>query len=187
MLLAAAMSVPGWGQSQDRFVLTAPQIARTLSDQGMQITDSVSLLARVVATEPHPVLDIISVAPLGERWSAGRSETHSLVKLGCHLPGTCLPFYVIVHGPEGPVVSAANGTGALALPTTARMKTNTATTMRAGTHAMLVMDDTRSHVQVSVISLQNGNAGDRIRVASPDRKQVYTAEVIDANLLKRSY
>jgi len=52
---------------------------------------------------------------------------------------------------------------------------------------MLEMDDNRSHIQVSVISLENGNAGDKIRVSSPDRKQVYTAEVIDANLLKRSY
>jgi flagella basal body P-ring formation protein FlgA len=59
--------------------------------------------------------------------------------------------------------------------------------MRVGTHAMLEMDDQRSHVKVSVISLENGNAGDRIRVSSPDRKQVYTAEVIGANLLKRSY
>jgi len=50
-----------------------------------------------------------------------------------------------------------------------------------------VMDDGRSHIQVAVISLENGIAGHRIRVASPDHKQIYVAEVVGANLLKRSY
>jgi hypothetical protein len=38
-----------------------------------------------------------------------------------------------------------------------------------------------------VITLQGGKAGDRIRVASPDHKQIYVAEVVDGSLLKRSY
>jgi flagella basal body P-ring formation protein FlgA len=59
--------------------------------------------------------------------------------------------------------------------------------MRAGAHATLVMDDARSHIQVAVISLENGIAGHRIRVASLDHKQVYVAEVVSANLLKRSF
>lgn len=60
-------------------------------------------------------------------------------------------------------------------------------TMRAGSRATLVMDDQRSHIQVAVISLQNGMAGHRIRVSSPDHKQVYFGEVVSANLLKGSF
>ena len=60
-------------------------------------------------------------------------------------------------------------------------------TMRAGTHATLVMDDNRSHIQVAVISLENGIAGHRIHVASPDHKQIYVGEVVNANLLRGSF
>jgi hypothetical protein len=60
-------------------------------------------------------------------------------------------------------------------------------TMRAGTHATLVMDDNRSHIQVAVISLENGLVGHRIHVASPDHKQTYVGEVVNARLLRGSF
>jgi flagella basal body P-ring formation protein FlgA len=92
---------------------------------------------------------------------------------------------VVVKEDEGNSVSGAPGTPVALLKL--RAGKNLAITMRSGTHAVLQMDDNRSHVQIAVISLQDGSAGDRIRVASPDRKQIFTAEVIGANLLKRSY
>jgi flagella basal body P-ring formation protein FlgA len=49
------------------------------------------------------------------------------------------------------------------------------------------MDDDRAHIQIAVISLENGLAGHRIRVASPDHKQVYVAEVVNASLLRKSF
>jgi hypothetical protein len=189
VFILLAMGFSGWAQSQsqDCFALNPQQVARALSDRGMQIAqDHISLLANVVATEPHPVLDVLSFESLGIRWSSGHAEAHSLVKLGCHLPGKCLPFYAIVSWPEG-TTAPGGGAGTPFASANNKLKANAAITMRVGTHAMLEMDDQRSHVKVSVISLENGNAGDRIRVSSPDRKQVYTAEVIGANLLKRSY
>jgi hypothetical protein len=154
----------------------------------MQVTeDRISLLAKVVATEPNPTMDIMSIGPLGGRETTGLSEARSLVKLGCHLSGTCLPFYAVVTWPDGTARPAGVGVENVASHANAKVKPIAAITMRVGTHAMLVMDDKRSHVQVSVVSLENGNAGERIRVASQDRKQVYVAEVIGANLLKRSY
>ena len=183
-LLMTAISLPLWAQPQPqgRFALTAGQIAQALSVKGMQVADrQVSLLANVVAIEQHPRLDVLSVEPLGDRWSGPHSEPRSLVKLGCHVPSTCLPFYAIVSGPEGTAGNspAAFGSGAL--------KLNTAVTMRAGTHAMLVMDDDRVHIQVAVVTLESGAIGRRIRVATPDHKQFYIGEVVSANLLKRSF
>jgi hypothetical protein len=182
--------MPGWGQSQlqDRFALTPGQVARALSGAGMQTTgEQVSLPARVVATEPSPVLDILSVEPLGKGQLAEHSLARSRVKLACHLSARCLPFYAIVSWSEptaGPaaVVSSAS-------PVTRNMMFNPKSeiTMRAGTHATLVMDDDRSHIQVAVISLENGIAGHRIRVSSPDHKQVYFGEVVSASLLKGSF
>jgi len=189
-LLMATVSLPGWGQSQPRqhFALTAHQVAQTLSGSGNQITDQqVSLLAQVVATEPSPILDILSVKPLGDRLSGKHHETRLLVKLACHVPDTCLPFYSIVSSPEATIERTPSPFSAFPDAGNALLKTNAAITMRAGAHATLVMDDARSHIQVAVISLENGIAGHRIRVASLDHKQVYVAEVVSPNLLKRSY
>ena len=111
---------------------------------------------------------------LGGRSSDKRSGPHSLVKLACHLPGRCLPFYAIVgcrygvaagEQPEHP--SAADA-----------LRPEAVFTIRAGVHATMVMDDDRAHIQVAVICLENGIAGHRIRVASPDHKQIYVAEVV---------
>ena len=60
-------------------------------------------------------------------------------------------------------------------------------TMKAGTHATLMLDDQRSHIQVAVVSLENGIVGHRIHVASPDHKQTYVGEVVNARLLKGSF
>jgi hypothetical protein len=180
------MSITAWSQSQlqDRFVLTADQVARAVSGEGIEVAgDQVSLLANVVATEPNPLLDVLSVEPLGDRWSGGHSGTHSWAKLGCHLPGVCLPFYAVVswrkeQAWQAPNLSSATPTG---------LKPNVAITMRAGARATLVMDDDRAHIQIAVISLENGIAGHWIRVASPDHKQVYVAEVVNASLLRKSF
>jgi hypothetical protein len=185
VLWMAAMTLQGWGQSQDRFALTARQVARTLADRGIQVADGqVSLAAKVVATEPFPVLDILSVEPLGDRQSAEQSKPRSWVKLACHLPGTCLPFYAIVSAPGG---RASSDVSTPVTPGNAMLQPNVGVAMRAGAHATLVMDDSRSHIQVAVISLESGMVGHRIRVASPDHKKVYVAEVVSASLVKGSF
>jgi hypothetical protein len=191
-LMIVAMGLPGLAQSQSqvqgRFPLTAHQVAQTFSSNGIQTADEqVLLLAKVVASEPSPVLDILSVEPLADRSAGKHREARSLVKLGCRLPGTCLPFYSIVTRPEAPVDSPP---GALRVPLNAgnaALKPNSGIVIRVGAHATLVMDDARAHVEVAVISLENGVAGHRIHVASPDHKQVYLAEVVSANLLRRSF
>jgi hypothetical protein len=186
VLLMAAMSMPGWAQSQpqEHFALTAAQVARALSDSGIPTSDSqVSLLTRVVATEPDPALDVMSVEAISKEPLAGHSAAGSRVKLACRLPNYCLPFFVTVswsQPPAGPAGSMSTGRNMLT-------SSSSQFTMRAGSRATLVMDDQRSHIQVAVISLQNGMAGHRIRVSSPDHKQVYFGEVVSANLLKGSF
>jgi hypothetical protein len=185
----AVISMSGWGQTQlqNRFALTAGQVARALSAGGIQTTEvQVSLLTRVVATESSPTLDVLSVEPLSGQPKTEYPPARSRVRLGCHQPGKCLPFYAIVGWSEPPVGLAATASSASA-GIGNPLLANTDITMRAGTHATLVMDDNRSHIRVAVISLENGIAGHRIHVASPDHKQVYVGEVVNANLLRGSF
>ena len=145
VLLMAAISVFGWGQSQtqNRFALTAGQVARALSEKGMPTSDGqVSLLTRVVATESSPALDVLSVEMLSQTVrgralqsplasQAGLSSTGQMSTLLCHRdlvtnlrPG--LPSRPLTYRPGS----------------TIRCQTeNMDITMRAGTHATLVMDD----------------------------------------------
>jgi hypothetical protein len=184
LLLMAATGMPGWGQSQlpERFALTAGQVAQALSDRGIPTTgEQVSLLARVVATQAHPVLDILSVEPSAPGQPAPHSPARSRVKLTCHKPGECLPFYAIASWSQSTTRPGTNASDPFAF------NAKNEIIMRAGTHATLIIDDDRSHIQVAVISLENGMAGHRIRVTSPDRKQVYYGEVVSASLLKASF
>jgi hypothetical protein len=57
------------------------------------------MLARVVATEPDPMLDVLAVEMLGNA-SPGRSHSRFRVKLACRIAEQCLPFYAIVSWPE---------------------------------------------------------------------------------------
>lgn len=190
ILLTAAMSMPGRGQSQlqNRFALTTGQVARALSGGGMPTVDrQVSMLARVVATEPDPALDILSVEALGKAQAAGHTPLRSRVELACHVAGKCLPFFVIVswsEPPPGPATATSTGSS---LTRNLMFNPRSQVTMRAGTRATLMMDDHRSHIQVAVISLENGMAGQSIRVSSMDHKQVYFGEVVSPSLLKGSF
>ena len=191
VLLLVAMTLPGWGQSppQVGFAITTGQIVEALSQRGIQISErQISMAASVIANQAHPALDLLSVEhPPGNVASATGSEPRYWVKLSCHLPGACLPFYAVVNWPAH---AAPTATTVTAVPTaieTVMSKSNAMITMRAGTHAILVMDDDRSQIKVSVISLENGIVGHRIRVESADHKQFYSAEVVSANLLKGSF
>jgi hypothetical protein len=191
-LMMAAMSLPGWVhspcQAQGRFPLTAHLVAQALSQSGIQTADEqVSMLASVVASEPVPVLDILSIEPLGERSPGKHGESHSLVKMGCRMTGVCLPFYSIVSKLDTPDRAAPNPRRVSSDAGAVARGSNSGIVIRIGAHATLVMDDARSHVEVTVVSLENGAAGHKIRVTTPDHKLVYLAEVVSANLLRRSF
>ncbi len=191
-LLMVAMGLPWGGQSacqaQGRFPLTAHMVAQTLCGSGIQTADEqVTLLARVVASKPSPVLDILSVEPLDDRSWGKRRAARVLVKLACHVHGACLPFYSIVSRPDAEPESLPGARGVSPAAGYSALKSQNRIIMRPGAHAMLEMDDARMHVQVAVVSLESGIAGHRIRVESPDHKKIYVAEVVSANLLKRSF
>ncbi|MGD0938449.1 MAG: hypothetical protein ABR905_01970 [Terracidiphilus sp.] len=191
-LMIVAMGWPGCFyspcQAQGRYSLTPHRVAQTFTANGIETADEqVSLLANVVASEPAPVLDILSINPLGDRSPGKHRESRSLVKMGCREPGVCLPFYSIVSKLEPQENVAPNAPRVSSNATGAARGSNSGIVIRAGAHATLVMEDARAHVEVAVVSLENGAAGHKIRVATPDHKQVYLAEVVSANLLKRSF
>ena len=58
--------------------------------------------------------------------------------------------------------------------------------VRAGSPAVLLLDSDHVHIRLSVICLENGSTGQKIRVESKDPRQTYVAEVIDGGILRGS-
>ncbi len=169
--------------SQNHFPLTPAQVALAVSSSGLPTApERVSLLTRVVATEPEPALDVLSVETLG-KGSLHQAGDRWRVKLACHIARKCLPFYALVSSPT----STAQAAKPMPALTSTVWNAQSEITMKVGTHATLVLDDQRSHIQVAVVSLENGIVGHRIHVASPDHKQTYIGEVVNARLLKGSF
>jgi hypothetical protein len=155
-------------QSPARSVITTEQVARALTAAGSAtVADQVALPARVTAAVPDAMLDVLSIDANGR----------GLVRLACHDPHACLPFYAEIHGLKPGTVTTTNAARSL----------RTDYTMPVGTRATLILDDQRSHIQVAVISLENGMEGKRIRVSSPDHKQIYFGEVVSRNLLRGTF
>jgi hypothetical protein len=196
ILLVAATGFAGVGYAQavtqQRYEITTAQVAQALANKGIRTAGlQVSLLAKVVANEPNPELDVLSVEPLGVRRSVEHAASSYMVKVGCHADNKCLPFYAVAslnpsmnQGPAGTQTSLPSATIAAA---STSLKANNAVTIRAGAHAVLVMHDGNAQIEVAVVSLENGVAGHTIHVASPDHKQVYLAEVVSATVLTRSF
>jgi hypothetical protein len=168
------------------FPLTVSQVARALSERGVQTEDKqVSLPAAVVATRPDPALDVMAIEKLGSAEPGEHQLIRSRVKLACHIADECLPFYAVVTWAEGTAWVATMAPSTSSIPKT--QPANSGVLMPAGAHAMLVMDDQRSHIQIAVITLENGIAGQKIRVVSQDHKQFYVGEVVSSTLLKGSF
>jgi len=186
-LLTALVCLPAPAQFRPdhRFAISTGTIAgaivKSLLERGIAIDEEqISTLTNVVATQPTPALDVQSVSP---RQSFTRGA-QSIVKLACRTPYACLPFYAVIDWPAGRTPPPM----ALDVSTTARASAHSAPVlMRAGTHATLALGDGRADIHVSVISLENGALGRRIRVATPNRKVTYTAEVVSADTLKGTF
>jgi hypothetical protein len=146
----------------------------------------VTLLARVVSSEPGPELEVLTIEPRKLLKSEAPVEASYMVKLGCQTESACLPFYAVVSQREATAGSLIGSTSLVSASRSAKLKPD-AMTIHAGAHAVLLMDDGNAQIEVAVVSLESGAAGNKIHVTSLDHKQVYLAKVVSATLLTRSF
>jgi hypothetical protein len=177
LILSAAMALPVAAAS-GRTAITTAQIAAAISASGAAVSpEQVTLLAEVVATTGNPALKVESI----ERWGDHRMK----VRLACASNEECLPFLVAVHWNDEttaqPLLASADRSAASA--SQAKAGAN-AVVLRAGTPAILLLDGDHLHIRLLVTCLENGAAGQTIRVSSKDHLQTYTAEVVDGTLLR---
>ena len=174
-LLLMVLCVPCWAAS-GHYALRAELVATALSGMGREIApEQVMLMSDVVATSATPKLRVRSA----EKWGDHRL----MVRMECENPQECVPF----------MVGLQLGKSSDAQNTASNLQSVTGTTtrpslksyvVRAGMQTTLMLDGERVHIRIPVVCLENGVPGQKVRARSSDRKQVYTAEVVDATLLK---
>jgi hypothetical protein len=173
-MASAAAPAPG------HVAITQAQIAAAINAAGMQIgVDQVMLLTDVVATTASPRLKVESIVP----WDDRRMR----VRMECAPSEQCLPFYVAVRigqdNSSRPAMAASDTSSA---ETSGARIDPKSYVVRAGAPATLMLDGAHVHIRIAVVCLENGAPGQTIRVSSKDRRQTYTAKVIDEAVLRAS-
>jgi hypothetical protein len=193
-LLTALIALPAAAQFRPghHYTLTAGRVAQSiagsLAERGIVVRDSqISLLSQVTAGTPDPALEVSSIETLPNTSQTGKSETRSAVRVACRVATECLPFYAIVRWPDGVSPPSAKATQGLLAKPVAAAKETPVLIMRAGAHAILILQDGAAQIQLNVVSLQNGAAGQKIRVAGEGNRQVYLAQVISPTLLQGGF
>jgi hypothetical protein len=173
-MASTATAAPG------RAVITPEQVAAAISGAAMKVLpEQVTLLSEVIAKSNSPTLNVESIEP----WGSHRMK----VRLGCANQEQCLPFYVSVRFDQEsgakPSVALVDQASAMSLRLNHEPKEFV---VRAGSKATLLLDGGHVHIRLSVVCLENGAAGQKIRVECKDPKQTYVAEVVEGGILRGS-
>jgi len=173
MVLAAA-ALPA-AAANTRAAISTAQVAAAISSAGIKIAaDQVTLLADVAAVTPDPTLMVESM----ERWGDHRTK----VRMSC-ANAECVPFYVTVQWEQAEPAAAAFGGRAATTAVPAKPAAG-AVVLRAGVTATLLLESDHVHIRIPVVCLESGTSGQTIRVATPDRRQTFMAQVGDPALRK---
>lgn len=155
----------------------------------------IRLAAPITATVAQPTLEIASVT--------AQAGHQAMLRMVCRTRSECLPFYASAAWPtEAPMpdllakdgersISASSGPAlksqsypALSIESSSAGAAPEPLVIRVGNSATLILEGERIHIRLPVIFAQSGHVGDKVRVTTPDRKQVYVAEVLSSELLK---
>jgi hypothetical protein len=173
LVLCIAAGLPAMANPA-RYAITAEQVAAAINGQGMQISpDRIVLLTGAVANVAAPRLTVKSIDRMSPERAVARME--------CVDAEQCVPFVVSIR------LNA--GESADALPSSSREVSSSQTrpapiVVRAGTPTILQLDGAHVHITLGVICLDNGAVGQTIRATDRDRRQIYTARVMQNGVLE---
>ncbi len=152
---------------------------RQLPVEGVQVR----LSAPITASSSNPMLDIQTMTMVG---------VHSAqLRVACRVHAECLPFYVAATWPDAHTAMTIPGElfrpSVLSSTVAKAIEAPAQDALKPGSTATLLIEDQKVHIQLQVICLEGGIAGDKVRVATPDHRLAYKAEIVAPNLLKGSF
>ena len=187
-LLGAALAViPAAHAQAPRFSVTSEQVVAAMrghawSTEGVQVT----LPAAMTAAVANPKLGVEKASML--------TAHEARLRIVCRVPAACLPFFATAVWPESmesvlpppPGRSADEAKRKRAEQPSTNANESSAGRLRAGASVTLLLDGERVHIQMQAVCLQGGATGDKVRVATRDRRQTYAAEIVSSSVLRGS-
>jgi hypothetical protein len=173
-IVIAGAVVPAMAATPGHYPISTGDVAATINASGMAVSpDQITFLAEVVATRPAPALKLRSVEKIG-------SERLS-VRMECIQNDECLPFFVAIQadGQSEEQIAAIISRN----PVTG-IAPRAAAVVRAGSTVNLFLDGEHVHIRIPVTCLGSGAPGQTIRVEDKSDRLVYSAQVVDASVVR---
>ena len=168
---------------QKRHLVTTEMIVSAMQQRQLPIEGvQIRISAPITSVSANPMLDVQTVSLTG----TGSAQ----LRLACRSRNDCSPFYVAANWPESTkqttLTSAVANPAGKSVPAaeTAALMDQSAT---PGKPAVLLIEDEKVHIRLRVVYLQSGSVGETVRVATPDRKQSFKAQMVSPTLLKGSF
>lgn len=181
---AVLAMLPAAHAQAPRFSVTSEQVVAAMqghawSTEGVRVT----LPAAITAAVADPKLGVAMASML--------TAHEARLRIVCRVPAACLPFYATATWPEStesvaPPSDRSAGSGERKTPASAADNESSAGRLRAGAPVTLLLEGERVHIQMRAVLLQGGATGEKVRVATRDRKQTYVAEIVNSTLLRGS-
>jgi flagellar basal body P-ring formation chaperone FlgA len=160
----------------DRTPIASSDVVIAMANAGVQTNPAqVEFLSSVNSVHEHASLKLVSLSKM--------TDNTMKAHLRCESNVECLPFYVVLHYLNAENIPAQYS------PNTASRKVqpiikSSERVIRGGQAATMIYEAKDIKIVLPIVCLQNGRRGERIRVASPDHKKIYLAEVIDNSFVK---
>ena len=164
----------------DRFAITPEHVSHVLNSAGIAAkTEEVQFLSPVSSLGQNPQLSVVNVSS----WRNGNLKA----LLRCQNIRECLPFYVVLRNKTAPVQTSSFYNvlhESFAPQQKLRKKLAAKPLVVGGQRATLVIQNQNMQITLPVICLESGRKGEIIHLASPDKKQRYQGEVMEAGVLQ---
>jgi hypothetical protein len=162
----------------ERFAITPEHVSRVLNSAGIAAkTEEVQFLSAVSSAGQNPQLSVVNVSS----WRNGSLKA----LLRCPNIRECLPFYVVLRDKRAPVQTSSffNVLHENIAPQK-NLKSAEKPLVVGGQRATLFIQNQNLQITLPVICLESGRKGEIIRLSSPDKKQRYQGEVVEAGVLQ---
>jgi hypothetical protein len=161
--------------SVERIPVSREQVADAMRSAGVETrADQVQVLANVTTT-PGATLRVVK--------KIKESSSAVLAELVCRGPRQCLPFYALIHS-DSAAMAVTKSTEARQTLISAKSGVEAHPLVGRGQPVTLILEHADFRIVLSAICLEAGIHGQTIRVASPDRKRLYSAEVVSNKIVR---
>ena len=159
--------------------LTARPVVAALREAGIKATPSeIEFVGIVPASDSAAAVRVTG-------WRKWTADT-VWVRLMCRRPQDCLPFFILLHpstAGTAPALSLQAADSAAVLAGKRRVPA----LVQAGSPAILLMRSGAANIRTSVICLDSGDRGSRIRVRNVVTKRILAAQIVDRGLVQTWY